>query len=183
MPGKKGMKRRTKKEMAAARAMAGQDKPAPKAKPKSTRQKKLSAGMSVLLTQRGFMNMVGKATITKTVRKKRKTKAVNKIARVVRKRKVEKKKNRNLGKKEKGNVGFGVSQKKMKKRIKELIKDYKQQQKYWKNRIKKRVAAGKKINAMERSGRGTTLMDWFKRKEPEWFNPNGTKRKGVPVFK
>ena len=59
--------------MAEARAMAAQDKPAPKAKakPKSTRQKKLSAGMSVLLTQSGFMNMVGKATITKTVRKKR----------------------------------------------------------------------------------------------------------------
>ena len=66
-------KRRTKAQMAAARAMAAQDKPAPKAKakPKSTRQKKLSAGMSVLLTQSGFMNMVSKATITKTVRKKR----------------------------------------------------------------------------------------------------------------
>ena len=66
-------KRRTKAQMAAARAMAAQDKPAPKAKakPKSTRQKKLSAGMSVLLTQSGFMNMVSKATITKTELKKR----------------------------------------------------------------------------------------------------------------
>lgn len=66
-------KRRTKAQMAEARAMAAQDKPAPKAKakPKKTAPKKLSAGKAVLLTQRGFMAKVGKATITKTVRKKR----------------------------------------------------------------------------------------------------------------
>ena len=41
----------------------------PKAKPKSP--KKLSAGASVLLTQRGFMNVVGQFAITKEERKRR----------------------------------------------------------------------------------------------------------------
>ena len=42
-----------------------------KPKPKAKAQKKLSAGKSVLFTQRGFMAMVGKAVITKTELKKR----------------------------------------------------------------------------------------------------------------
>ena len=66
-------KRRTKAQMAEARAMAAQDKPAPKAKakPKKTAPKKLSAGKAVLLTQRGFMSMVGAYAIPKVERERR----------------------------------------------------------------------------------------------------------------
>lgn len=55
-------KRRTKAQMAAARAMAAEDKPAPKAKPKAkpkkTAQKKMSGGLSMLMTS-GLMAKVG----------------------------------------------------------------------------------------------------------------------------
>tara|TARA_R100000935_G_scaffold522_1_gene1862 strand:+ start:30 stop:530 length:501 start_codon:yes stop_codon:yes gene_type:complete len=61
----------TKKTKAGANyttCVEGQKKPKTikiKKKPKKTAQKKMSAGKSVLFTQRGFMSMVGKATITK----------------------------------------------------------------------------------------------------------------------
>ena len=46
-------------------------KPKAKPKPKAKAPKKLSAGKAVLLTQMGFMNMVGKAVITKKEKRRR----------------------------------------------------------------------------------------------------------------
>ena len=102
---KKGT-RRTKKEMAAAKAMGGEDKYTTYRKIKDYRGKgegKKKAGPIMAAPRRR-----GKQKKPLKPKKKRKTakekreeaaRAVNKIARVVRKRKVDKKINRKLGKK------------------------------------------------------------------------------------